>query len=99
MKIQPLQALAGVGLIAGWAFFVNSTARSLGTFGVLIAAAFFGVLVWLFVTWGWFSLKDTGVLTWVILLMLAFLLAIGLSWSHIRRRVAGQADVDQVAEK
>lgn len=98
MKIQPLQALAGIGLLAAWAFFVNSTARSLGTIGVVLAAAFFAALIWLFVSWGWFSLKDTGVVTWVVLLMLSFLLAVGLSWSHVRRRVAGQADVDEVSE-
>jgi hypothetical protein len=99
LKLQPLQALAGIGLLAAWAFFVNSTARSLGALGVLLAAGFFAALVWLFVSWGWFSLSDTGVLTWVILVMLSFLLAIGLSWSHIRRRVAGQTDVDEVADK
>jgi hypothetical protein len=95
----PAQALVGIGLVAAWAFFVNSTARSLGKIGVAIAAAFFAALIWLFVSWGWFRLSDTGVLTWVILFMLSFLLAVGLSWSHIRRRVAGQTDVDEVTEK
>jgi hypothetical protein len=33
-------------------------------------------------------------LTWVILLCLALLLAVGLSWSHVWRRLTGQYEVD-----
>lgn len=95
-KLQPLQAVAGILLVGAWGFFAASTWRSLGSFGVIIGIAFFAALVWLFSSWGWFSLNDTGVVTWIALFMLSFLLALGLSWSHVRRRVAGQADVDEV---
>lgn len=95
-KLQPLQAVAGILLVGAWGFFAASTWRSLGSFGVIIGVAFFAALVWLFSSWGWFSLNDTGVVTWIALFMLSFLLALGLSWSHVRQRVAGQADVDEV---
>lgn len=95
-KVQPLQAVAGIALLAAWAFFVHSTWKALGSFGVIIAAAFFAALVWLFVSWGWLSLANTGAMTWVVLTMLSFLLAIGLSWGHVERRVAGQTVVDDV---
>jgi Family of unknown function (DUF6524) len=95
-QISPPHALAGLALIVGWAFFVHSTLRSIGTPGLLVGAAFFAALVWLFVSWGWLSLADHNAITWVALAMISLLLAIGVSWSHLRRRVAGQTDVDDV---
>jgi hypothetical protein len=35
-------------------------------------------------------------LTWIVLVGLSLLLAVGMSWSHIRRRLTGQVDVDEV---
>ncbi len=95
-KVEPLQAVAGIALLAAWAFFVNSTRQALGAFGVLVATAFFAALVWLFISWGWLSLADTGAITWIALVMLSFLLALGLSWSHVEKRVAGTTNVDEV---
>ena len=37
-------------------------------------------------------------LTWILLLILALILTTGLSWAHIRRRLSGQATVDEVKE-
>lgn len=98
-KVQPLQAVAGVALIGAWGFFVHSTWQALGSFGVIVGAAFLAALVWLFMSWGWLSLEDAGTMTWVVLAMLSFLLALGLSWSHVKRRVAGQTVVDEVDER
>lgn len=95
-KFEPLEAVAGVVLIGLWGFFIHSTRQALGSFGLLVSAAFFAALVWLFVSWGWLSLADTGVITWVVLAMLSFLLALGLSWSHVEKRVAGTTNVDEV---
>ncbi|MEO1240160.1 MAG: DUF6524 family protein, partial [Pseudomonadota bacterium] len=36
--------------------------------------------------------------TWLGLVVLSIVLAIGLSWSIVRRRISGQADVDDVDE-
>lgn len=95
-RVEPLQAVAGVVLLGGWVFFLRSTWTALGSVGVLLGVAFFAAVTWLFVSWGWLSLADTGIVTWVALAMLSFLLAIGLSWSHVRRRVTGQSPVDEV---
>jgi hypothetical protein len=35
-------------------------------------------------------------MAWVILVLLAAILGAGMSWSHLRRRWAGQADVDDI---
>jgi Family of unknown function (DUF6524) len=94
--IGPLQAVAGLALLIAWIVYLSATMRSLGLLGVVLAAAFFAALVWLFVSWGWISLSNTGALTWIALLLLSLVLAAGMSWSHIRRRLTGQADVDEV---
>ncbi|MEW6996635.1 DUF6524 family protein [Colwelliaceae bacterium BS250] len=92
----PLVLLAGVVLLIGWVIYIRATLRSLGTIGLMLAAVFFGAIVWLLIDWGWISLEETSAFTWVILIILAALLAIGMSWSHIRRRMSGQMDTDDV---
>lgn len=94
--LQPLQVVVGLGLLAVWIFFVHATWRSLGTLGVSLGIAIGAAAVWLFTSWGWFSLSNPGVLTWVVLLILAFLLTVGLCWALIQARVSGQAVVDEV---
>jgi hypothetical protein len=50
------------------------------------------------VSWGWLDLHNTGALSWIILLIVSLVLTAGLSWAHIRRRLSGQATVDEVEE-
>jgi hypothetical protein len=95
-KLDPPQAIAGLCLIGAWGFFAHATWRSLGTAGIVLGTALGAAVVWLLASWGWLSLKDAGVISWVVLAMLAVLLAVGVSWSHIRRRITGQTDVDEV---
>ena len=42
--------------------------------------------------------RDDDSLAWVALVAIATVMAVGLSWSHVRRRVSGQLDVDDVEE-
>ncbi len=37
-------------------------------------------------------------MTYIVLVVMATVLAIGVSWSHVRRRVTGQADIDDIDE-
>lgn len=90
-----LKALAGVVLLIGWVVFLTATARSLGAIGVLLATAFFVALVWVAVQYGWFEAAPRT-LMWIALFVAAAVLAIGMSWSHLRRRLSGQLDVDEV---
>ncbi len=92
----PLLLLAGIALLIVWVIYIRATMRSLGIFGLMLAAAFFAVLVWFFVDVNWLSLDNNKVLTDLILVILSSILATGITWSHIRRRVTGQADVDDV---
>jgi hypothetical protein len=95
----PLKALAGAVLLILYAIFLRSTFRSIGGLGVVLAALLFGAILWVVVDWGWLDLEASNVVIWVGLVMVATILAIGLSWSHVRRRLSGQVDVDDVDER
>lgn len=94
--IRPPVVLAGIALLIGWGVFVNATARSIGLIGALLWGTLFGALVWTAVFYGWLSLEDPGALTWVGLVLVAAILALGMSWSHLRRQMSGQTAVDEV---
>ncbi|AKH19457.1 DUF6524 family protein [Sedimenticola thiotaurini] len=93
-KIEPLLILAAVLLLIGWVIYVRATARSLGILGTLLALALFGTLVWALIYYQIISLSNTTLLSYIVLVILSAVMATGLSWSHIRRRISGQLDVD-----
>jgi len=97
--VTPPVVLAGIALVIGWGVFVSATARSIGVVGALLWGALFGALIWTAVFYGWLSLEDTGAMTWVGLGVVAAILALGMSWSHLRRQMTGQTDVDEVTER
>jgi hypothetical protein len=94
--LEPLQLVVGIGLFAVWLFFVHATWRSLGTLGVALGLAFFAAMVWLFTSWGWFSLSNHDAFIWVVLIMMACLLTLGLCWALLQARISGQAVVEEV---
>ena len=65
-----------------------------GKGGLLIVAALIGGIVWWLASIGLNVAGNMAVLGWVILICVAVLLAVGLSWSHIWRRLTGQVEVD-----
>ena len=95
-KMDPLLLLSGVVLLIGWSIFLRATIRSLDFVGTLLATAFFAALVWVLIDYNLISLDNPTIMQYVILVILAAILAVGLSWSHIRRRITGQLDVDDV---
>ena len=94
----PWLALAGIVLIIGWVIYIRASLRSLGPVGLSLAAVFVAVLIWLMVDLGWIQLQSTGAFVWLIEVFMAAILSIGMSWSHIRRRMSGQVDMDDVEE-
>ena len=97
-EFGPITAIIGLLLLIAWIVFLRATFLSLGWLGVILGAALFGCIIWLFVDLGWLSIDSTGAITWLALIVLALILAVGLSWSHIRRRLTGQVDVDDIEE-
>jgi heme A synthase len=98
-KITPVEAVCGILLVIGWFVFLSATLRAIGLIGMLLALALFAALLWLIVSWGWITLQDRNAMTWIALVVLALILAIGMSWSHLYQRWSGQATVDEVDEK
>ena len=96
--ISVLKIFLGVVLIIGWTMFIRATLRSLGALGLTLAFAFFGTLLWLIVDYGLVPANSVRALSYIVLVMLSGVLATGMSWSHIRRRLSGQADMDDVDE-
>jgi hypothetical protein len=95
-SVQPLEVVAGIALLGAWIFFVRSTMAAIGTLGVVLLLALFAAIVWWLVSQGWLDVSNRSAMAWVVLLILGLVLGIGMSWSHIRREVSGQASVDRV---
>jgi hypothetical protein len=93
--LGPLHYFTGVILVAGWTMFIIATQKSLGFLGCIIGAAVIGTGIWLLVDVGVLSAGSMNAIAWLALFALATLLAIGLSWSHIWRRLSGQLEVDE----
>lgn len=93
-----LKTLAGVVLLILFLIFLRATWRSIGPIGVILAAALLGALIWVSIDFGVLDLARPTVMTWVVLFAVSTVLAVGISWSHVRRRVTGQADIDDVDE-
>lgn len=95
-SFEPIITGVGIALLIGWIIYLRATFMSLGWLGVILGTALFACLIWLFIDLGWLSLDSPGALTWVVLVLLSLILATGMSWSHVRRRLTGQFDVDEV---
>ncbi len=93
--LGPEHFFVGVLLLIGWSIYIGASYRSLGALGLILAVAFFSTLVWLLIDVDLLSLGSATAVTWVVLICLAALLAIGVSWSHVWRRLTGQFEVDE----
>ena len=92
----PLTILATLVLLVGYIIYVRATLRSIGLFGMVLILAVAGTLIWVLFDFGWIDLADPKFNTWLSLAVLSLVLAIGLSWSIVRRKLSGQADVDDI---
>jgi hypothetical protein len=94
----PLHAIAILLLIAGWTIVWIATWRALDTLGVVLASLTLAAIVWLLVDVGILSAGSVSAVTWIVLVCLAAVLAIGMSWAHIWRRLTGQLSVEHVED-
>lgn len=95
-SLGPLHILAGLSLLGGWVVFVKATRQSLGLFGILLVGSLFTVLVWMLFFYDVVNSTSSSTLTWIALIGVAVILTFGMSWAHLRRRLSGQATVDDV---
>ena len=90
----PVHAVVVILLLIGWVIFWVATWRALDTFGVFLAFVALGTIVWLLVDFEIITANTVSMVTWIALVCLAAVMAIGLSWAHIWRRVTGQLSVE-----
>ena len=83
-------------LLAGWAIFWIATWKALDIFGVVLVLIIVGAIVWWMFDIGLLEATTSSSMTWIALITLSVVLAIGLTWSHIWRRMTGQVNVDEV---
>jgi hypothetical protein len=95
-SMVPLVAFVGVVLLIGWVFFVRSTMRSLGPWGIFLAMGLAATVLWILLR---YDPGHIAPLKWVGMVLIAGILTAGMSWSHLRRRWAGQADVDDIDDR
>lgn len=92
----PLVAFSGLVMLMGWIFFLRTTARSLGVLGIILSTGLAAVVLWGLFYYDLVSTESTTLLKWIVLVLLAAILAAGMSWAHLRNRWSGQATVDEV---
>jgi hypothetical protein len=91
-----LMVLAGLLLLIGYIIYLRATLRSIGGFGMILVLALVGALLWVLYDFGLLALGNAGLNVWLGLLALSLVLGVGLSWSHVRRALSGQSDVDDI---
>lgn len=94
-ETMPLIVLAGLLLAVCYVVFVTAVLRGIGAFGVILILAVIAAFLWVLVDYGWLDLDAPGVLTWVALVGLSLVLALGMYWGIFWRRISGQLEVDE----
>lgn len=95
---DPVKAVVGILLLIGWVIFLRATLRSLGGLGLILVSALCAALLWLVIDWGLIPRDSIMAVTYAMLLIVTVILTVGMSWSHVRRHLSGQADMDDVDE-
>ena len=95
-NLAPLVALSGLVMLAGWIFFLRTTARSLGVLGIVLCVAIAATVLWALFQYNLVSSQSSTLISWIVLVLFSAILAAGMSWAHLRNRWSGQATVDEV---
>ena len=93
-----MTVLLSLILLIGYIIYLRATLRSIGAFGMLLVLALVAAMLWVVYDKGWLNFANPTANTWIGLFAMSLVLGIGLSWSHVRRSLSGQADMDDVDE-
>jgi hypothetical protein len=97
-ELMPIVVFVGLALLIAWVVFIRATMRSLGAIGIILAVGLAGSILWIILEYRVIDPANRTTLSWVLIALFAVVLTAGMSWSHLRRRWAGQLDVDDVDE-
>jgi len=98
LPLSPVKVIAGIVLLIGWVIFVRATLRSLGPIGLILVAGLCAAILWFLIDAGLTSEDSFRFYSYAGLIIMSIILAVGMSWSHLRRRMSGQFDGDDVDE-
>ncbi len=90
--------LFGLLLAVGYIIYLRATLRSIGVFGMGLVLAILAALAWVLYDLGWLDIRNAAFNLWLGNIAASLVLGIGLSWSHIRRAISGQSDMDDVSD-
>jgi hypothetical protein len=82
---SPPTVFVGVVLLIGWVICLRLTLRSIGGLGLLLANALLASFFWLVASWGWLPIENVRAISWLGLVSVATILAVGMSWSRWRQ--------------
>jgi len=89
-----LVVLFGLVLLVVYVVFLTAVLRGIGAIGVTLVLAVIAALVWVLLDLAWLSIENPGMMTWVGILALSVVLAVGMYWGILWRRISGQIEVD-----
>jgi hypothetical protein len=92
----PIAVLLGLVLIASYLVFLRATLNSIGIVGMVLILALVGALLWVLFSQGLLTFGNYTFNAWVVIIALSLVLAVGMYWSVLWRRMSGQVDVDEV---
>ncbi len=90
----PLAVFIGLVLLIAYVLFLTAVFRGIGSVGVFLIGAVLAALLWVLYDFGWLSLENPSTNTWLALVMLSIVLALGMYWGILWRRMSGQLEVD-----
>jgi hypothetical protein len=89
-----LVVLIGLVLVAIYIVFFTAVLRGIGALGVVLVLAIAAALIWVLWDFGWLDLENPTSNTWLGIAALSLVLAIGVYWGILWRRLTGQVEVD-----
>jgi hypothetical protein len=83
-----LAVFLGLLLAIGYLVCLNATLNAVGGFGLVLVGAVFAALAWVLFDWGMLTLTTTDPRLWFGLFALSVVMAVGLSWGIVLRRLS-----------
>ena len=93
-----LKVLVGLVLLVAYVLFLTAVLRGIGRTGVVLILAVLAALIWVLVDMGWIDVQNPTSNTWIALIALSIVLAVGMYWGILWRRLSGQLEVDDEAD-
>ena len=93
-SLPGVKLMIGLVLVLLLVLYYQATRRSIGEYGAGALLVMFAAAIWQLADWGWIDLDNMQLLTWLGLVFMAFVMAIGMSWQHIQNRLTGQFDIE-----